>query len=191
MKLFDNLLDKMKLSDEYDDDDENYDDEDEEDVPVTKQVRTKSKNVFNESEEDESPAPAAKPVRQQPVKQPRTIVKAQPQNKVVNMNKTVNRGNGLEVCVIKPTGIDDGREICDTLLSGTAVVLNLEGIDVNLAQRIIDFTSGACYSISGNLQKVTNYIFLVSPSNVDISGDFQDIMGGVGNVDFSSGNDAF
>ena len=45
-----------------------------------------------------------------------------------------------------------------------------EGLDVEIAQRIIDFTSGSCYAIGGNLQKVSNYIFIVTPKSVDISG---------------------
>ena len=52
----------------------------------------------------------------------------------------------------------------------------LEGLDLEVAQRIIDFTSGATYAISGNLQKISNYIFLVTPTNVDISGDLQDLL---------------
>ena len=57
------------------------------------------------------------------------------------------------------------------MLSGRTVILNLEGMDLELAQRIIDFISGATFAISGNLQKISNYIFLVTPTNVDISGD--------------------
>ncbi len=68
------------------------------------------------------------------------------------------------------------REITETLLSGRTVILNLEGLDLEVAQRIIDFTSGATYAISGNLQKISNYIFLVTPTNVDISGDLQDLL---------------
>ncbi len=90
-----------------------------------------------------------------------------------------NRGaSGMEVCVVKPTSIEDAREITETLLNNRTVVLNLEGIDVELAQRIIDFTSGSCFAISGNLQKISRYIFIVTPASVDISGDFQDILGG-------------
>ena len=90
-------------------------------------------------------------------------------------SRIVRMGNlsSMEVCVIKPTNVEDGREIANTLLEGKAVVLNLEGIDVELAQRIIDFTSGACYAINGNLQKVSNFIFIITPEAVDISGDFQ------------------
>ncbi|WP_022759991.1 MULTISPECIES: cell division protein SepF [unclassified Butyrivibrio] len=90
-----------------------------------------------------------------------------------------NRGvGGMEVCVVKPTSIEDAREITETLLNNRTVVLNLEGIDVELAQRIIDFTSGSCFAINGNLQKISRYIFIVTPASVDISGDFQDILGG-------------
>ena len=67
-------------------------------------------------------------------------------------------------------------KICETLLSGRTVILNLEGLDLEVAQRIIDFTSGATFAINGNLQKISNYIFLVTPTNVDISGDLTDLL---------------
>ena len=87
-------------------------------------------------------------------------------------------GSGMEVCVIKPTSVEDAREITETLLANRTVVLNLEGIEVDVAQRIIDFTSGSCYAISGNLQKISHYIFIITPASVDISGDFQEILSG-------------
>ena len=84
----------------------------------------------------------------------------------------------MEVCVIKPTTVDDAREITDTLLANRTVVLNMEGLDVDIAQRIIDFTSGSCYAMSGNMQKISHYIFIITPATVDVSGDFQEIFGG-------------
>ena len=86
--------------------------------------------------------------------------------------------SGMEVCVIKPTSVEDAREITETLLANRTVVLNLEGLDVDVAQRIIDFTSGSCFAISGNLQKISRYIFIITPASVDISGDFQNILTG-------------
>lgn len=88
----------------------------------------------------------------------------------------------MEVCVFKPTQFDESREITDTLLSNCTVVLNFEGLDVEVAQRIIDFTSGSCYAIGGNLRKVSNYIFIVTPRNVDLAGDFQEIVAGAFDV---------
>ena len=100
-------------------------------------------------------------------------------SKVTPMRHPASRkGGNMEVCVVKPSSVDDSREITETLLSGRTVILNLEGMDLELAQRIIDFISGATFAINGNLQKISNYIFLVTPTNVDISGDLQDLLGG-------------
>ena len=93
----------------------------------------------------------------------------------------------MEVCVIKPSSMEDTREIADTLVDNSTVILNLEGIDVELAQRIIDFTSGSTYSMNGNLQKISNYIFIATPQSVELSGDFQDLLTG-GNLDVSGLN---
>ena len=112
---------------------------------------------------------------EKPVRKPST-------GKVTQMRqpstRKITNGSGMEVCVIKPTTIEDAREITETLLANRTVVLNLEGLDVDIAQRIIDFTSGSCFAISGNLQKISHYIFIITPASVDISGDFQDIFGG-------------
>ena len=93
-------------------------------------------------------------------------------------SKRSSQAANMEVCVIKPTTMEEAREIADTLVDNSTVILNLEGIDVELAQRIIDFTSGACYSLGGSLQQVSSYIFVLGPYNVDITGDLQNILGG-------------
>ena len=99
-------------------------------------------------------------------------------NKVTPMRNTRKSGAGMEVCVIKPASMEDAREITDTLLSNRTVVLNMEGLDMDIAQRIIDFASGSCYAMNGNLQKIANYIFIITPASVDISGDFQGLLSG-------------
>ena len=90
--------------------------------------------------------------------------------------KTTSSGNS--VVVVKPTSVEESREITDTLLANRTVVLNMEGLEVDLAQRIIDFASGSCYAIHGNLQKISHYIFIITPVSVDVSGDFQEILSG-------------
>ena len=98
--------------------------------------------------------------------------------KVVHM-KSIQGGAGkMELRVIRPKTYEDSREICDTLSGAMPVVLNLEGLNADLAQRILDFTSGSVYAMNGNLQKVTNYIFVITPSNVDISGNFDEMLDG-------------
>ena len=103
--------------------------------------------------------------------------KASPKVTPVRSKKAVSP-SGMEVCVIKPTSVEDAREITETLLANRTVVLNLEGLDVDIAQRIIDFTSGSTFAISGNLQKISRYIFIITPASVDISGDFQTMLNG-------------
>ena len=111
---------------------------------------------------------AAPVVEEERTKRANTANKVSP----IGRNKRVS-GNGMEVCVIRPTSVDDGREITETLLANRTVVLNLEGLDVNIAQRIIDFASGSTYAIGVSLQKIAQYIFILTPASVDISGDIQ------------------
>ena len=104
-----------------------------------------------------------------------TLFKKQPQ-------RDYQEQRGMELTMIKPTSMDDSRDICDYLLDGKAVVLNMEGLHMEIAQRIIDFTSGAAYSMNGNLQKISNYIFIATPEDVALSGDFQNILQGNADV---------
>lgn len=163
MSFFDKFMDVMRLNpdDEDDDfyDDDYYDEEEpEEDTPKKKRFGKKNK------EED---------VEDEPV----TREKPKPVTKITPMRSgRRQQSSQMAVCVIKPVSFEDAREITETLLMNRTVVLNVEGLDLEIAQRIIDFTSGSCYAINGNLQKISNYIFIITPEAVDISGDFQEIL---------------
>lgn len=169
MGVFDKFLDMMKLNDDdyeddFYDDDEYYDDEYEEKPrrSIFGGKKNKEDNYDDfDMEENDKFAPANN-------------------NKITPMRQPASRksSGNMEVCVVKPSSVDDSREITETLLAGRTVILNLEGMDLEIAQRIIDFISGATFAISGNLQKISNYIFLITPTNVDISGDLQDLLGG-------------
>lgn len=172
MGVMDKFLNYMKLNGEDDDEyyDEDYLDEDEEVESAPPQRKTSAAKT-REREREAEAAYEERPVKKAPAS-----------NKITPINKPVARrtsaGAGMEVCVIKPTSVEEAREITETLLANRTVVLNLEGLDVDIAQRIIDFTSGSCFAIGGNLQKISHYIFIITPASVDISGDFQDIFGG-------------
>ena len=166
-KFADKFLSILKLNDDYDEYDD-YDDYEEEEEELQAKRFSKSSRDSSYSEEK-----AAREVADiEPARPSKSFSKS---SKVVPMR---TGRTGMEVCVIKPKNVEEAREITDTLLSGRAVILNLEGLHVDVAQRIIDFTSGSCYSINGNLQKVSNYIFIITPETVDISGDFQDLLDG-------------
>ena len=177
MSLFDKFLDVMRLNGDDDEDDyefinEEYDymDDDEVDEEPKKPSRREMKQTAKESV-------AKEPVREKE--------KAKPISKITPIGKSSKKQGGaaMQVCVIKPTSIEEEIEITETLLEGRTVVINMEGLNVEIAQRIIDFTSGATYAMNGNLQKISNYIFLATPNGVDISGDIQSIMDS-----FGSGN---
>ncbi len=164
MGVMDKFLHAMNFyeaEEEYDNDEDYYDEGEIIDNTVRKPVLVRE-NDFEETNEPKIKRHTQKVTPIRPVKKA--------------------SGNGMEVCVIKPTSMEDAREITDTLLANRTVVLNLEGLDVEVAQRIIDFASGSTYAINGNLQKISNYIFIITPSCVDISGDFQDIFSGTFDV---------
>ena len=197
MSVLDKLLDAVKLNDDYDEedyldddlldsDDEDFLDDDQEEKPVKKFFQKFSKKSEEDDFDDFDEEPAA-PAPKQPVKSasaPKVSVKQDKPVRSTSSKITPMRSSrrgaqaaNMEVCVIRPTSMEDTREIADTLVDNSTVVLNLEGIDMELAQRIIDFTSGACYSLGGSLQKVSSYIFILGPYNVDITGDLQNILG--------------
>lgn len=91
-------------------------------------------------------------------------------NKVVKIHTTAQ----LKLVVMQPESFEDAREIANHLKNKKPVVINLEAVERNAAQRIVDFLSGAVYALDGNIQKVANGIFLIAPYNVGIMGDFKD-----------------
>ena len=91
-------------------------------------------------------------------------------NKVVKIHTTAQ----LKLVVIQPETFEEARDIAIHLKSKKPVVMNLESVDRDVQRRIVDFLSGAVYALDGNIQKVSNGIFLIAPYNVDIMGDFKD-----------------
>jgi cell division inhibitor SepF len=92
------------------------------------------------------------------------------QNKVVN----IHASSQFKVVIMQPDNIDDAQMIVDHLRTKKPVVVNLEEVEKDPAQRIVDFLSGAVYALDGNIQKVSAGIFLIAPNNVDIMGEFNE-----------------
>ena len=79
--------------------------------------------------------------------------------------------NALELKVVKPEKFEDASPIADHLLSRRTIVLNLEDTNNEVARRLIDFLSGVAYSIDGNLKKVADHTFVITPNNVVLSAE--------------------
>ena len=167
--VIDLIVNKLHMNEDdeeefYDNGDDPYYDEGDGDFrPSSRPAR----DAYDDYPEDRRRQPAAAPKKA--ASKPALPVPSRKSNK---------SSGGMNVCVIKPTSVEEAREITETLLEDRTVVLNLEGLDVDIAQRIIDFTSGSTYAIDGNLQKISRYIFIITPASVDISGDFQDLLAG-------------
>uniref|UniRef100_UPI004055CF2B cell division protein SepF n=1 Tax=Agathobacter sp. TaxID=2021311 RepID=UPI004055CF2B len=165
MSIMDKFLDAMRLNDEdeYEFDNEEYWEEEDD------YVEEKPKKASRKEQKKDM----RKEIKEVPKEKPASNSKITPINKSQRKQATISN---MEVCVIKPTTIEDEIEITDTLMNGRTVVINMEGLNLETAQRIIDFTCGSTYAMQGNLQKISNYIFLATPKGVDISGDIQNLM---------------
>ena len=76
----------------------------------------------------------------------------------------------LQVVLVKPERFEEASDIADSLNAKKTVVLNLESASKEVARRLVDFLSGVAYANQGNVQKIANSTFLITPYNVDISG---------------------
>jgi len=92
------------------------------------------------------------------------------QNKVVNIHTTTQ----LQVVLVKPEKFDDARPVADHLNSKHTVVLNLESTNKDVSRRLIDFLSGVAYANNGQIKRVANSTYIITPYNVNIMGDLLD-----------------
>ncbi|NLL92195.1 MAG: cell division protein SepF [Ruminococcaceae bacterium] len=91
-------------------------------------------------------------------------------NKIVNINATTQ----LEVVLVKPERFDDASGIADHLNNKRTVVLNLESTNKDVSRRLVDFLSGVAYANNGQIKRVANSTFIITPYNVGIVGDLLD-----------------
>lgn len=89
-------------------------------------------------------------------------------NKVVTMP---GQGQPIRMVISQPTTFEQSDEICSFLKEKKSVIVNLEYVNKDVARRIVDFISGGVYALDGYIQKVSNSIFLVAPSNYEITNE--------------------
>ncbi len=91
-------------------------------------------------------------------------------NKVVNIHATTQ----LAVVLVKPERYGDAASIADHLNAKKTVVLNLEQTSKDVSRRLIDFLCGVAYANNGQMKRVANNTYIITPYNVDIMGDLLD-----------------
>jgi cell division inhibitor SepF len=71
--------------------------------------------------------------------------------------------------VVDPSSFNDAQEVADKFKVNVPVILNLQGVERDLSRRIIDFASGLCYGLGGQMERVANQVYLLTPSDVEVS----------------------
>ncbi len=86
----------------------------------------------------------------------------------------VNINTQMGVCMIHPRTLEEAAEACVELKKRNIVVVNLEGIELALSQKISDFLSGVVYALDGSIQLISGRIIIIAPVNVEMSGELKD-----------------
>jgi cell division inhibitor SepF len=159
MATFRKALEYLGLVDADDEyaDDGYYDDEyiDEEPVPVRAGAR------------NHTVAHAPEPIG--PVTVVRPVPREAPSDPGGTNRPAVVRTLAAKVHVMEPEGFNDAQDVGDRLKAGQPVILNLQGVERDLQRRLIDFSSGLCYALGGTMEKAAEQVFLLTPSDVEVS----------------------
>ncbi len=192
-KIIQSLLDSLKLNDEEDEDE--YEDEEYE-IPEENERRRdlnskrenpplrKYENLDDLTEEDD----------EEPIAQRRTFTQNRPaaNQRLRPPQPPVQPGAGRSVPVrtssgdkrvhiINPRSFEDAREICDDLKNGGIIFMNYQGVNTDMAQRIMDYISGAAHLLNGQILQVTELTFIAAPGDTDIDDRILDQINYVGN----------
>jgi cell division inhibitor SepF len=88
--------------------------------------------------------------------------------------RTIGPTSAARVHVVEPQGFNDAQEVGDRLKANQPVILNLQGLPRELQRRLIDFCSGLAYAVAGSMQRVADQVFLLTPTNVEVSQEEKD-----------------
>lgn len=103
---------------------------------------------------------------EEPAEEKKSFIKKN-NSKVVSMPQN----QSIRMVISQPTTFEQSEEICGFLKEKKSVIVNLEYVNKDVARRIVDFISGGVYALDGYIQKVSNSIFLVAPSNYEITNE--------------------
>ena len=170
----DEFDDDLFDEDDYDDDDDDYDD--------VQPSRIKSKPSFGKTAARSVASSKYEAATQQPTASHKSQAVSSSSGKLVDFKdsqrQSYSRSSDFrsrsEVFVIKPQETDEAQSVIDFLRANKTIVINIEGLDVSVAQRIIDYVGGACYAMGGSLNVVSSNIFIATPQDIEVSGDLRE-----------------
>lgn len=155
-----NFINSVKEGTGFTDDyEEDYEDEYEEEVEQPKAKQNKRNNYVEEEEDYEEEFSSFDDRRKKASKS---------NSKVVSISR--NNKPAAKVYIVAPKSYkDDVEDISDRLIAGYVIVLNIEGLEEEVARRFVDFLTGTMHAIDGNIRKASKYFYIISPNNVELS----------------------
>lgn len=158
MGFFDEI---KKLTRPYDDEDDDFIDESEQDAAPIPEKRSNPFSGFGSasSGDAQDAAPVSRPAPARPAKR---------EGRVVSINGGASQ---MQVVLVKPERFETAAEIADHLRAKHAIVMNLETTPKDVARRLIDFVSGVAYAQDGKIKKIAANTYIITPYNVDLTGE--------------------
>ena len=190
MSIWDNM---KKFAQPYNDDDfDDYDNEDEymddyEEVEEKPRRAQRAPRAARRAPEP-APAPAAPSYEDDDYEEAfNSVPKAAPapapaaastafSGRVLNVNRNDAKNN---IVLFRPNVFNDANAAGDELKKNHPVIVNLEGVELKTARRVVDFLSGCIYTMDGSVKKIAQAAYLFCPNNVEISGDLESLHGEV------------
>ena len=86
---------------------------------------------------------------------------------------SIHTASTAKILIVKPTDYDEAIEICDNLKNRKILVINMTSLESKIAQRLLDFMAGASYALGGSLEEIEKGVYVISPSNVEISNELK------------------
>ena len=72
---------------------------------------------------------------------------------------------------MSPSSFNEAQSVADKYMAGIPVIMNLQDVERELSRRLVDFASGLCYGLRGSMERVTNQVYLLTPTNVEVSAE--------------------
>lgn len=152
----------MGEAEDYDEDYENdYDEVDDEDIAEPRTTRSSYSSSYKSAPRSTASRTASRSYGYGSMNKSQTVL---------SINTNVN----MQVVVATPSNLEEAGSACEDLKDKKTVVVNLEGLERDIAQRITDFFCGACYALDGTIQPISNRIFIIGPYDVKLTGQFKE-----------------
>lgn len=171
--MIDKMLDFLKLSYDEEYDAEEDDAYEEEARDLKKKKKEEERAELQRQREQKQREQKAKSKEQRVMS---SVPGARSDKSSVRNVSVVGGGNSSmesEIVSIRPKDDKARQAIGDRLLEGKTVVINLDGLELEVAQRIVDFTFGVCYAIKGDMKFPSKYIVIAAPHEVELSGTYE------------------